>query len=79
MPKRRVPKTVAHKDVEKFANQCDDTVDHQSSLDPDADPVIGINVRFNKYEHKQLKMIAKKEGRSMQKQIKMIIRNHLGV
>ena len=84
MPKRRPPKiinrkTVSEEEVERFANQSDDTIGIQRSLDPDAIPRIGLNIRFNDYEHQYLKNLARKEGRSLQKQIKMIIRAAIGV
>jgi hypothetical protein len=83
MPKRRPPKelekALSKEDIEKFAKQSDDAIGDASILNPDAEPAIGLNIRFNSYEHQRLRQLAKKEGRSMQKQIKMILRKELGV
>ena len=83
MPKRRPPKVpekkLSQEDIEKFAKKSDDAIGDASILNPDAAPTIGLNIRFNSYEHHRLRQLAKKEGRSMQKQIKMILRKELGV
>ena len=83
MPKRRPPKalkkTPSPGDIERFANQSDDSIGEKITLDPEAVPTIGMNIRFNSYEHQALKQMAKKEGRSMQKQIKVILRKEIDV
>ena len=81
MPKRRPPKVFEKKpskeEIEKFANQSDDSIGENTTLDPEAIPTIGMNIRFNSYEHQELKKMAKKEGRSMQKQIKVILKKEI--
>ena len=78
MPKRRPPKALekapSEEQIERFANQSDDSIGENINLDPEAVPSIGMNIRFNSYEHQALKQMAKKEGRSMQKQIKVILK-----
>ena len=82
MPKRRPPKAFGNspseEDIEQFANQSDDSINETPNLDPEAVPTIGMNIRFNSYEHQALKQMAKKEGRSMQKQIKIILKKEIG-
>lgn len=82
MPKRRPPKTFkqipSEEEIERFANQSDDSIGENTNLDPEAVPTIGMNIRFNPYEHQALKKLAKKEGRSMQKQIKIILKKEIG-
>jgi len=82
MPKRRPPKalekTPSEEQIERFANQSDDSIGENINLDPEAVPTIGMNIRFNSYEHQALKQMAKKEGRSMQKQIKVILKKEIG-
>lgn len=81
MPKRRPPKAfekpISEETIERFANQSDDSIGENLNLDPEAVPTIGMNIRFNSYEHQALKEMAKKEGRSMQKQIKVILKKEI--
>ncbi len=84
MVRKRTPKTVVIKEdqptdqeIEVFgdqADQADQPVPPKlQRLDPHEKPLIGINVKFNHYEHALLKRVAREEGRSLQKQIKFTL------
>ena len=80
MPVKRIPKTnvpetaeLTPEQIEAFGNQADQSAEKSTRLDPDAKPTIGINVKFNEYEHELLKKVAHEEGRSLQKQIKFML------
>jgi hypothetical protein len=49
----------------------------EAALDPDAKPTRGMNLRLNDYQADLLTRVAKREGRSKQKQIMHVLMSYL--
>jgi len=71
MPKVRKRKQSSIQDIEEFTNGSEDLMEHS------VEKMIRTTVSFTDKEHKQLKTIAKEEGRTLQSQVRHMIKNIL--
>lgn len=80
MPRKRKLFSTQEEKINKFINSVDQINDSSTIsdkpwelFDPKEAPSKAINFRINNYEHSLLTHVAKKEKRSIQKQLKFIL------
>jgi len=71
MPKIRKRKQVSETDIENFANASDDTIGNQQ------EERIRTTVSFSRLEHEKLKQLAKQDGRTLQAQVRHLLKDFL--
>lgn len=71
MPKIRKLKQFSEKDIENFANASDESIGNLK------EEMIRTTVSFTNTEHKKLKTLAKQDGRTLQSQVRHMLKNIL--
>ena len=71
MPKIRKRKQFLETDIENFATASDDTIGYQK------EERIRTTVSFTSLEHKKLKQLAKQDGRTLQSQVRYLLKEFL--
>lgn len=70
MPKVRKRKVISDKEIEKFANESDEAIGKK-------DRMVRTTISFTEEEHVQLKKIANQESRTLQSQVRFILKEFL--
>lgn len=71
MPKIRKRKQFSETDIESFGNASDDTIGKQQKEQ------IRTTVSFSRLEHEKLKQLAKQDGRTLQSQVRYLLKEFL--
>lgn len=71
MPKVRKPKQRPIEDLEKFASASDDSIKNKKDF------MIRTTISFTENEHEKLKQIAKQERRTLQAQVRHLLKEYL--